>query len=754
MIEPMKCVRWQRLLANRVSEITEMVALEAPGTSAAASIADAALAVHCENFSGKYMSLQALFCDACGSRDLARVDADRYRCSHCGASVLVAAEQRASPVAHAAPPSLRGPLFGVAGLLLAAVFAVVLWQVSVSPRTPRNEVINASTIELSAAAPVQALQGEKAREKLLVMVTNRGTRVVIAPHVAANFYGGSTKLESRSAYAQTSVLRPGESAPVLIEVPPAIAGRPGKAQRHEIALASPLRAVATTDGPVLKFSDARLVERDMHLKLAAGIPAPSGPSPMQSCRASTPLADEDCDGRTDAPDGKNLKEYSDDCGVNTGSCTAGKVSGCDRGQVSKFSITTGFRVQPPFDEDRRFLVCDNTAVYPSAELCDNTDNDCDNIVDDCTLGAGTAPKCCAMVNMCLDLNTNFNYCGSCTGACSMATANACVAGKCMCGAAAACTGARGLCKGGTSCVQCLVDTDCGGTTPRCRGADTCVQCLGNADCAGTPATPACDLTTNTCVTCTVNGDCAGTPTTPYCRNPAHQCVQCLQHSDCGPNKQCNPANNTCVPCVDDSGCGGTTPVCKTATNACVGCTADAQCPGGRCNLATNSCVQCLAGADCALVPGKPQCDPGTHTCVQCVAAANCAMPGYQCLNNVCVECAMDADCKDPNRPRCDPMGYVCRQCLATADCMGRATTPQCNMTSHLCVECLAAADCKDAAKPVCSALDKCVECAADGDCKDMARPRCENTTSYSCVQCLSNADCGALTCNTVTHTCS
>ena len=51
---------------------------------------------------------------------------------------------------------------------------------------------------------------EKAREKLLVMVTNRGTRVVIAPHVAANFYGGSTKLESRSAYAQTSVLRPGE----------------------------------------------------------------------------------------------------------------------------------------------------------------------------------------------------------------------------------------------------------------------------------------------------------------------------------------------------------------------------------------------------------------------------------------------------------------------------------------------------------------------------------------------------------------
>ncbi len=475
---------------------------------------------------------------------------------------------------------------------------------------------------------------------------------------------------------------------------------------------------------------------------------------LQSCRASTPLADEDCDGRTDAPDGKNLKEYSDACGVGTGTCAAGKVAACDRSQVNQFSITTGFKVQPPFDEDRRFLVCDNTAVYPSAELCDLKDNDCDSIVDDCTLGAGTAPKCCAMVNMCLDLNTNFNYCGSCTGACTMATANACVAGQCMCGAQAACTGARALCKGGTSCVQCLLDTDCGGATPRCRGADTCVQCLTNTDCAGTPATPACDGATNTCVACTVNTDCAGTPATPVCSNPAHQCVQCVLNTDCGAGMQCDPTNNTCVQCVDDSGCGGATPVCRTATHTCVGCTADAQCAGGRCNPATSTCVQCLAGADCSAVVGKPQCDPGTHTCVQCVAAANCAMPGYQCVNNACVECAMDADCKDPNKPRCDPMGYVCRQCLATADCMGRAGTPQCNMTSHLCVECLAAADCKDMAKPVCSALDKCVECAADADCKDVAKPRCENATSYSCVECLSNADCGALTCNTVTHTCS
>lgn len=475
---------------------------------------------------------------------------------------------------------------------------------------------------------------------------------------------------------------------------------------------------------------------------------------QQTCKASTPLADEDCDGRTDAPDGKNLKEYSDACGVTKGSCVAGTVVGCDRSQVNKFSATTGFNVQPPFDEERRFLVCDNTAVYPSTELCDTKDNDCDGIVDNCSLGmAGTSPKCCAMVNMCIDLNTNFNYCGSCTGACSMTTANACVAGQCMCGASPACTGTRGLCKGGASCVQCLTDTDCGTGTPRCKGADTCVQCLSNADCSG--ATPACDTTTNTCVACVENTDCAGMAGTPVCKKSVPKCVQCVANSDCGPGMQCDPANNTCVQCVDDSGCGGATPVCKTATHTCVGCTADAQCAGGRCNPMTNTCVQCLMDApDCSAVAGKPKCNTNTYQCVECLAAADCSIAGYQCVNYACVECAMDTDCKDANKPKCDPMGYVCRQCLAKADCMGRVGTPLCDMTSHLCVQCQANTDCAMVAgKPVCNpTTESCVGCLADTDCM-APTPRCEKTTTYSCVECLSDTDCVSMMCDLGTHTC-
>ena len=484
---------------------------------------------------------------------------------------------------------------------------------------------------------------------------------------------------------------------------------------------------------------------------------------LQTCKASTPLADEDCDGRTDAPDGKNLKEYTDDCGVNQGSCMAGKVIGCDRSQVNKFSITTGFKVQPPFDEERRFLVCDNTAVYPSTELCDTKDNDCDAIVDNCSLGvAGTVPKCCAMVNMCLDLNTNFNYCGSCTFACSTTNASVCAAGKCMCGSLAACSGTRGLCKGGASCVQCLDDTNCAGTpaTPRCKGADTCVQCLSSADCAGTPATPACNTTTNTCVACVGDTDCAGTPATPVCKTSVPKCVQCVVNSDCGPGKQCDPSNNTCVQCIDDSGCGGATPVCKTATHTCVGCTADGQCAGLRCSPMTNTCVECLMDApDCSGKPGLPKCNTNTSMCVECLAAADCPVTGNKCQNNACVECVMNADCSDPNKPRCDPMGYMCRQCLANADCMGRVGTPQCDTTSHLCVQCQADAHCTMVAgKPACDTTkEMCVECVNSTHCAMVAgRPVCD-TTKEMCVECLNNTHCamvaGRPVCNPTTEMC-
>jgi hypothetical protein len=474
---------------------------------------------------------------------------------------------------------------------------------------------------------------------------------------------------------------------------------------------------------------------------------------LQTCKASTiTTADQDCDGRTDAPDGKNLKEYGDACGVTTGSCVAGKVVGCDKTKINPFSVPlSGHAVTPAFDPERKYLVCDTSAVYPSADVCDGKDNDCDGTIDDCT-GAGiTAPKCCPSVSMCIDLNTDFNYCGSCTGACSTATANQCVAGKCQCGSNPACSGATPLCKGGASCVACLADGDCkSAAAPRCNPTtNTCVACLGNADC--TAPNPACDTTTNTCVPCVANTDCGAGM---VCKNPAHQCVQCVVNTDCGAGMQCNTTNNTCVQCVDDTGCGGATPHCNTTNHTCVACVSDAQCgSGARCNLMTDTCVQCLADGDCKSPTAK--CNTNTYMCVQCLAAADCPISGYQCQNNTCVQCTMDTDCKDPLYPKCDKNnGYVCRQCLANADCMGRTGTPLCDTNTYLCVQCKASADCAMVTgKPVCNTTtEMCVQCLADADCSG-GTPKCY-TTANQCVQCLVDGDCaGMMTCNTTTHTC-
>lgn len=233
------------------------------------------------------MIAQALLCDACGSRDLVRVDAERYRCSHCGASVVLASRSTSSLVIPAANAKLatRGWLFGVAGLALAAVFAIVLWQITTSRRIVREQTIDPATVVLTAATPVVAIDRPTHRDKLLVMVSNRGKQPIGAPRVVASFFDGSTKLDTASDFAQTGVLLPGETAPALIDLPP----RSGT--RSELSVAAPLRAITVASGPVLAFAQMRLVQRDGRYKLAARVQAPPGRNAMSSCRASIVLLD-------------------------------------------------------------------------------------------------------------------------------------------------------------------------------------------------------------------------------------------------------------------------------------------------------------------------------------------------------------------------------------------------------------------------------------------------------------------------------
>jgi Cys-rich repeat protein len=471
----------------------------------------------------------------------------------------------------------------------------------------------------------------------------------------------------------------------------------------------------------------------------------------QTCEAVVAnRKDQDCDGRLDAPDGMNLKEYGEDCGVDTGECVAGTVNGCDFSKTNPFSASGGYSVVPAFDEARRYLTCGG-ATPPSKQLCDGKDENCNGVDDDCSDYTPANSSCCKNVAMCVNVGTDFAHCGDCSTACDTVTANACVNKACMCGSSPACNGARGICKNAMSCVECLMNDDCkDAAKPKCSGMDHCAECIANADCADPK--PACDGTIEQCVTCTAGFGCAGM--TPKCKVNADpklsQCVQCLTNADCsGGTPACDTATNTCVPCVAGSGCIAPNAQCKVNVNP-----------------AMNSCVQCLGDANCS--GSTPACDLGANKCVTCTStnATACMSPLSQCLTNVdptlnaCVECTAMLQCSGV-RPICDlATTNRCTACLVNGDCAG--ATPKClkdamDVTKNACVGCLVNADCM-APNPTCDTTNthKCVPCLADMDCG--AGKFCvtnANPLLNVCVSCRNDTDCGAATpaCDTTTKTC-
>jgi|JI10StandDraft_1071094.scaffolds.fasta_scaffold05270_2 hypothetical protein len=477
----------------------------------------------------------------------------------------------------------------------------------------------------------------------------------------------------------------------------------------------------------------------------------------QTCEAVVAnRKDQDCDGRLDAPDGMNLKEYGEVCGVDTGECTAGIVNGCDFTKTNPFSIaaTPGYAVVPPFNESRKYLTC-AAAAGPSKQLCDGKDQNCNGVADDCADYGSTDSSCCKNVAMCVNIANDFSHCGSCTTACDTLTANACVNKACKCGTNPACNGTRGICKNSTSCVECLLDSDCGDPLKRlCKGADHCAECVANVDCP--PQTPACDGTTDQCVTCTASFGCDGA--TPKCKvnaNPTlNQCVRCLTNSDCAGvagNPACDTTTNQCVPCLVGFGCSAPNAQCKVNANS-----------------AMNACVQCLSDTNCSGTPATPACDTGINKCVACTSTNTtaCVAPFTKCLTNLdatknaCVECTASAQCPMDKGICQTATSHRCTACLADMDCR-LMSAPKClvnaNVTLNACVGCLINADCA-APTPICemTTTHKCVACLADFDCG--AGKFCvtnANPLLNVCVDCRADADCGAATpaCNVATKTC-
>jgi len=520
---------------------------------------------------------------------------------------------------------------------------------------------------------------------------------------------------------------------------------------------------------------------------------------LQTCKAST-VTDEDCDGRTDAPDGARLVEAGSACGVTTGTCLAGTVKGCDRTKSNPFYMPATGAVSPAFDPERRFLTCNTDATAPTAEICDTKDNNCNAMTDEaCTelSGAGN-PHCCpiSMVPTCKDFSKDFNFCGSCTKQCSSITANVCTGGVCKCGGNNACAGAKPVCSGGT-CVQCSTAdaSACVGATPACNTTTkTCVQCTAANATACTGATPVCDVATNKCVQCTAADATACSGATPACNTTTNQCVQCTaaNATACtGTTPVCNTATNTCVGCLVGTDCPTATPVCLAATKTCVQCDTGmtAACTGATpiCNTATKACIQCDTGMTAACSGATPVCNTTTKMCVACLTNAQCTTAASSKCNaatNVCMECAAAADCTQisgkPNckagsgcvecldsagcattaKPICDAATYACRTCGTDLECSGKsATKPYCG-TSGVCGTCKASAtDCLTATTPICNPVTAaCKACSSDTECATdyAATPFCPAGAAGKCTECKVSTDCaGMMTpiCDAATFAC-
>jgi hypothetical protein len=116
------------------------------------------------------------------------------------------------------------------------------------------------------------------------------------------------------------------------------------------------------------------------------------------------------------------------------------------------------------------------------------------------------------------------------------------------------------------CVQCQNNTHCAGNAngPVCVGT-TCQQCIGDTDCR-TAGLPACIM--NTCVACR---------DTTHCAEPTPICVQM------GPNA------NTCRQCANNAECASRPGLPACVTNVCRQCSPTVPCPAGN-TCTANNCV--------------------------------------------------------------------------------------------------------------------------------------------------------------------
>lgn len=222
---------------------------------------------------------QTLRCAECGSSALKRTGLNQYVCEHCGSVSVVeddiserldrvldqvkdaAGERLAAEQRVRQQQTLRLAGLIVGGLVLFMLLVVVVSSFVGSRGSRPSAVVEmpipVDQLRLGEVREVLVGRGSNARPKLLVVARNETGKVLDRPSIEAVFHDGENKLGSKSESLPLDVLMPGETAPVLLDLP----SGDKRATRHELRverLSEPYRAI---DGPPLSFARARLVQQ-------------------------------------------------------------------------------------------------------------------------------------------------------------------------------------------------------------------------------------------------------------------------------------------------------------------------------------------------------------------------------------------------------------------------------------------------------------------------------------------------------------
>jgi hypothetical protein len=345
----------------------------------------------------------------------------------------------------------------------------------------------------------------------------------------------------------------------------------------------------------------------------AGQPKP------QSCNATTPL-DDDCDERTDAPDGVNLAAFGMPCGVTMGACKAGTVVGCDKTKTNAF-VTFG-RISAA----QAWLVCSTDTVFPKAEACNGLDDDCDGVVP----GTGLPPPTPGM-----STTDEADHDGDKYLACAGCGATL-APGKMGCND---CNDSRALTFPGAPDTCNNIDDDCNAGT-----GDGSGECMGaTPNCCSTLA--ACRNLSNDLMNCMTCGNVCNSIKANACG--ASGCL-CGAVAACGTGQFCT--GTACAACNTNTRCGSTCADCTATQSVCNG--------GG------TACTECTSDSDCDTKYGL-----GVRWCTggSCALRANqggaCTVNGTTCTGSSCTAClanraCVDGVCCNENATMCNN----CRQC--------------------------------------------------------------------------------------------